>query len=667
MNKYSIEQLQEKLDSAKVDPTKNAEAINLLTNAISDKISFNEEHSLGENLIDQRYKAEQAGDKAIVDSIDSRLLHEEILNQPQDRYIGNNEYYQPNNNPIKKQEIEDAILQKNIDKETLDDKLLGILDVVSDSVGDTVGDALGGLNALSQPIITRITDTQSPLDDSINRLKKTQEFFDWELKTDAGKRYSKAINETLEPISKTIVNGMETLGDYTLEKTNSPLLAAMAYTAIPGAFEAFGLKGMNIARSVRNNGMNTSKEAITKSAPDIKFLTERKNQTYKILSDYGVEISASDLKSLKDDMFTKAYNMGMDINPKDGNSPKAMNFLNGLDFDILEGGIPLDRMDIIRRRIRDVSNSSSDIESAIGNMFTKEIDSYLDNKGIMMSLQGQDDIGKMYRKARNLQRRIYKYNDIEDIFIRAIEEGEKSPTNIFGQPLPDKPSADYISQNLKTLLKDKDKIKNFTEVEKKSMRDVTQGRGKTNKWLRKIGFFAPFQDQIQAHTAALGSHIGSALIATTLGGTAGAGAYVAIPVIGQTSYMLSRKLMHDDAKFLKSIIASGMDAESITKEYFKIVPKAKRKKEELTELFLKTDLNNEDWAKIKKLSKTNKIINDAYFEAAKLRNSALKYSSILLPAYLNNKEQANNNLGFKHSLPESINARKPNFQHQMTP
>lgn len=675
MSRFTQEQLIEKLRQAQQDPESNADDIRVLTEALNSQANINTRGYTREDLLTQRAQAERAGDALGMDVINREInridqgINSDIPGQSSPLPEGG-AVFQPTQSraPSNTQPVAGNPPPEPTLREKINTAAYGLGDVALDAAGGVAGDVFGGLAGAAQPLITPLTDTKTPLKDATDRIKWVQDQFNWELKTDAGKRYSQAINETLEPIGTAINKGMQTMGDYAFEKTGSPLLATTAYTAIPAAFEALGIKGLRATGKAKRDALTDSPAAINAAAPDLKTLTDRKNMAYKAIDDAEVTMPADDIQTLKDRMYDKAFGMGLDPNPKDGNTAKAMNFLNGLEHDIREGELPVTHMDIIRQRARDVSDSASGNESAIGNMFIREIDHYLDNKGWELAMERGPNIGKMYRHARSLQRRLYKFNDIEDVFVKAIEEGEKNPSNLFGQSLPDKPSADYISDNFKQILKDREKRKHFTEAERETMRSVTQGRNKTEKWLRKIGYFAPFQDQVKAHSAALGGHIGGGVIAGAIGGAPGVGAFVALPAVGQVSYNLSRKLMLDNAKLLKSMVNAGLDAENVVKQYFKHVPKSKRNKDELTELFLKTDLNNADWAKLKKYSKRERMVDDAYYEAAKIKNRLYRDTAILFPAYLNKdrREQSFTEGSFRFPVGNSQQpAAEPDFQYRM--
>jgi hypothetical protein len=668
---------------ARQDEEANAEDIAYLESELAKvESSQTREPTLKEKIIEMgalRKKAQGMGSQEDVTYLSNQIDNaiDQISNIPDPEGVNSNipnEIF--NRSRAGKRALEADLLrqqneyqQNKINEENAIDKALGVADLAVSSARTAGADIVGGLAGASQPLVTALAGSNDPTGDAVRRLRSIQNTFGGPPITDTGKRYAENITRALSPVVDQVTENMQTMGDSVFEKTGNPIAATMAYTAIPAFMEILGIKGMRAKKDAQTNDMTTPENAIKLAQPSPVELKQKSKALYKEIEQSGVEVPREDFLELRQLLFDKAISQGMSesLSSRHELTPKARSFISEVEFQARKPTQPIQKMNDLRKQAKNIANDQDKAESSLGSMFVREIDNYLDGKGLIEAMKHGPDIGTKYRQARNYDRRKFKYDDLEEIFDVAFEKGAMERNDMFGQPLPDKPRASYIRDEFENILTNKDRKRGFSASELRAMRRVTQGK-RIDRILRSIGVFAPVQDVVQAHTAALGAHIGQAMLMGSIGGplagATGLAGMATVPILGQFSHNMAKKLMVDNAEFAKALVKGGMDAENVVKQYFKFVPKSSRNASDLKELLLKTDLNNEDWAKIKKYSRRHHFVDEAYFQAAKTYNEAMAKAAPIIPLMFIERENENQQ-AFKNPMPQVPQTQAQGFNNPM--
>ncbi len=161
------------------------------------------------------------------------------------------------------------------------------------------------------------------------------------------------------------------------------------------------------------------------------------------------------------------------------------------------------------------------------------------------------------------------------------------------------------------------------------MQQITQG-GSLENTMKRLGRLGYGADQ---QTNVLGSLVGIGAGAQLLGPVGAVG----VPVIGQISANIAKKLGEKNVGYLDATVRAGKNGKDIAKAYIDEVPKNLQKKEELTALLLDPSV---DISKVKELGRSyrqnRQLINDAAYAADKIR--AAQASGAMAASQLSNAE-----------------------------
>ncbi len=404
------------------------------------------------------------------------------------------------------------------------------------------------------------------------------------------------VGEALAPVGEALSATEKSLGDSTLESTGSPALAAIAHTLPAAALEIVGLKGSRHLTATKPPSSKLIRKTLIESAPEVESVKNASRAIFNELDASGVSVNQKALNRLKANLAATAKKEGIDIRV----TPEAAGAIDAVNEAINKGGsVPTSEMDTLRTIAKNSIVSTDANKMRVGSAVVDEIDSFLDDiksvdidKGAQISA---GEVGKKYRAARKLWGRAKRAEMLQT----AIEVGSSRKAGM----------EKGIRNELNNLLNRKKSRKFLSPEDVTAIRKVTDGDFKQNFSSLVGGMGLKFENSPSMFSSIIGGG-GLGAVASQVPGLTGAAAPIAIGAItaGTISKEIAKKITKNRAQFLKTIAASGNDAERITKAYLSAVPKAKRKIADLSDLLLDPNLD---------LTELENVANDTVKDAVK--------------------------------------------------
>ena len=457
-------------------------------------------------------------------------------------------------------DLDAEISRRGLQERTFGEQAVGALEIGAALVSGAVAEPAAGLAGLATGLITQDPAAAAGV---VGGVRKRLTF---EPGTEAGKEQMQSVAGFIEPAGKALKASEQALGGATLEATGSPALAAAAAT-IPTAL--LELTGAALAKGVTK--IKTGRElsnAIKEATPSTEQLKSGSRQVFNEISDLGVTVQPQALSGLVNDIETAARNAG--ARPR--TTPQAFGVIDEFK-DVVESGrvIDLDELDELRTVAQNAANSIDPSQKAPALAIIDQIDEFLDKAGadILNTPKGAPNIGQEYRAARRLWGQARKGEALQ----LAIANARNTASGF----------ENGLRIEFRKLLKNKRQSRFFNADEKAAMRSVSEGTKSSNfaKLIGRLGF-----SEGQAINI-VNPAIGGAAAAAVFGTPAG----VAVPIIGQVSKQLAQRLTRNNARFAEQVVRAGRNADLISKAYVRNTPKAQRSAVELSELFIKNDVD----------------------------------------------------------------------------
>lgn len=389
-------------------------------------------------------------------------------------------------------------------------------------------------------------------------------------------------------------------GQEIVQDITEPLSALPPYLGVGGAANVG-----QVLKQLKAPSKNT-KTAMSEVAPTQQQLKDAATKLYQEVEEANIQVPKNDYLNFAIKLNNNLRKNGLDSDL----TPKTSQVLNRIEKDYEAGKTGLTDLEQVRK-LADVPAKQFDnpTEQRLASIIKDSVDDFVDAEASKREGEG-GNVGELYRGARNLTQRRKKMELIDEAVLRANEAASGFENG--------------LRNEFRSILKNKKKRRGFTEEEKKSMQQITQG-GKlenTFKKLGKIGFGA--DQQTNMLLGVLGSALGAS-IGGVVGGGAGAGVgALAFPAIGQLSANAAKKLADKNQKYAIDLIASGKNGGSIIDSYIKNVPKRQQSKEELAALLLDPSVDISTVRDLAAKYKSQKnIVDDAIFIADKLKNAQL--------------------------------------------
>lgn len=411
--------------------------------------------------------------------------------------------------------------------------------------------------------------------------------------TEAGQQQVQAIGEAVQPVTELLGDAEQALGDVGFDIAG-PVGGAIG-TAIPTAL-------LMITGAATTKGITKLKQgrelnkAIKDSTPSTEELKNASRTVFKEIDDLGVTVEPNAMAMLTRDIEKAARNVGA--------SPRTTKQVFGVidDFkEVASTGKPinLSELDELRTIAQNAAKNIDLSQKAPALAIIDEIDSFLEvgGSGILVKPKGSPNIGAEYKAARQLWGRARKSELLEEAFVKAKDTASGTENG--------------LRIEFRKILKNKKQQKFFNADEKAAMREVSEGTKSSNlaKLIGRMGF-----SEGQAANA-INPLIAGGVVGSTLGGPAG----LAVVGVGQVSKMLAQKLTKNNSRFANQVVKAGNNAEQITKSYMRNTPKGERSAIQLSELFMRNEVDLS--------TATSAIAKDAA-NLAKQRRSALKGATI---------------------------------------
>ena len=300
--------------------------------------------------------------------------------------------------------------------------------------------------------------------------------------------------------------------------------------AIGGAIPGMSALGAALVKKLRDSG---AANAMVKAAPSLDDLRSQASAIFN-QADQVQGLPRSALQTAAPGLIDAAKRKGMDemLTPQ---SARAADRIMG------EAASPSPTMgfrdlDILRRQAQiPAGNTSIPTEAAIGSGLVNGIDDVLNTAA--PSLSG--DVAK----ARSMWGQLRRTETIDE----AIRRGETAASG----------AENGIRNEIRAILKNKNRLKGFSAEEIKAMERVVNGTMSANL-LKKIGKFGPGIAQQTNHLGATMGGGGGGAAGAMIGGPVGAAiGAVAVPSIGYAAQKLAERSTRKGAEMLRALTASG--------------------------------------------------------------------------------------------------------------
>lgn len=299
--------------------------------------------------------------------------------------------------------------------------------------------------------------------------------------------------------------------------------------AIGGAIPGMSALGAALVKKLRDSG---AANAMVKAAPSLDDLRSQASAIFN-QADQVQGLPRSALQTAAPGLIDAARRKGMDemLTPQ---SARAADRIMG------EAASPSPTMgfrdlDILHRQAQiPAGNTSIPTEAAIGSGLVNGIDDVLNTAA--PSLSG--DVAK----ARSMWGQLRRTETIDE----AIRRGEVAASG----------AENGIRNEIRAILKNKNRLKGFSAEEIKAMERVVNGTMSANL-LKKIGKFGPGVSQQTNYVGAMMGGAGGATIGSAFGP---AGTFIgglAVPAAGRVAQKLSERSTRKGAEMLRALTASG--------------------------------------------------------------------------------------------------------------
>ncbi len=432
--------------------------------------------------------------------------------------------------------------------------------------------------ALAEPVagVAGIVQGLNPLAEegaAVEAVEATREALTYTPKTEEGGNVLSEIGGLMKPVAE-FVGGLEkALGDTVYDATGSPALAAAATTIPTAVTEILGVAaGRSAIRATRATKKrladgNIMRE-IDEAAPTIDQLKEASRGMYKEIDEMGVAVESSSYNNLVNDIGKMAKKSGLDPDI----TPKANKALTRLE-ELVDQDVTLSELDTLRKVAQNAASSLEPAEAALGVRMIEKIDDFLDQadaKAFKVPAHIDNaNVGKRYRVARDMWGRARKSEMIQEAFEKARNQASGFENGVRTQ--------------FRAILNNKKKSRFFSKDELSAIKKVVRGDKKQNiaKLIGRLGFMEGGSTSV----------VGSAIGITGGAAVAGPAGAVIVPMIGQVSRNLAKRMTVKGAEFADQVIRSGSNARKITEAYLKNTPKAQRSAQELSELLTRNDID----------------------------------------------------------------------------
>ena len=433
-------------------------------------------------------------------------------------------------------------------------------------------------SVIAEPLagVAGIAQTINPLSregSGAKAVQATREALTYKPKTDVGIGVLTDIGEAVAPAGDFVGDVEKGLGDKVFGYTGSPTLAAAATTIPTVLMEIAGLavgKGaVTAARKIKKNLADGKiMREINAAVPTIEKLKDTSRGLYKEIDEMGVYVGSKSYSDLVSSIASDVKKSGLDADI----TPKANKALIRLE-EMVGNDVTLSELDTLRKVAQNAANSIEPAEAMLGVRMINKIDDFLDNSNAKTLEVPQHidnaNVGKRYKVARGMWGRARRSELIQEAFEKARLQASGFENGIRVQ--------------FRSILNNKRKRSLFKPDEITAMKEVVHGNKKQNiaKLIGRLGFMEG------GSTSVVGSAIGISGGAV-IGGPVGA---VIVPMIGQLSRNLAKRMTSRGAEFADQVIRAGSNAKDITKAYLKNTPKAQRSSQELSELLTRNDID----------------------------------------------------------------------------
>lgn len=312
------------------------------------------------------------------------------------------------------------------------------------------------------------------------------------------------------------------------------------------------------------------KKLVDKAAPSFEALRERAGKLYAKVDEAGVTLRPRFVESLNQRIAKVADDIGFD----EGIHPKVASALKRFQGEA--GQLRFGDLEKARRVMGSAAKSIEPDERRIASQLIDTIDDAIENLKPGHAATGDvSKISKQLTEARELWSRAKKSEVIQEVMEKANNQASGFENGLRTQ--------------LRSVLNNKRKLRGFNKEEIAAMKQVVNGT-KTSNFMKFFGKFGMFDAQ---NPRAL-----MPLLGTFAGGTVGGGVgAVLVPVVGQVSRSLAKRLTANNARFADAVVRAGKNGQQIIRSYIKTVPKAEQSAEELAELLLTRRVSAEQMAK----------------------------------------------------------------------
>lgn len=370
-----------------------------------------------------------------------------------------------------------------------------------------------------------------------------------------------------------IAKGADATGQVAADATGSPAVGAGVNTAVQmapalllrgraGKMAENGNRGVTAppraarpAAAAEENAAAAERPAglasVSKDAPSIEKLRTDKNAAYKRAEDAGVQLSEFSFKKLKGKVLKE---LGERVDPT--LHPDTTAALKRIVE--TKGAISLEKLDGLRQIANDAKGSIKPADQRLAAKIVDSIDEHLDGISPKDITRGDPKGVAALKEARDLNTRLKKGEQIEELFRRAEI---KAGANYTQSGLEN-----ALRSEFKALALDAKKLSRFKPEERAAITRVAKGAPLENA-LRFVGKFAPTGPIAASVATFLGGSIGGPGGVAAVGGALGA------------RYAATRMTMRN-AKNASEMVRRGSSKSSVTQ----MLTEQMRKEKKLPEI-----------------------------------------------------------------------------------
>lgn len=306
------------------------------------------------------------------------------------------------------------------------------------------------------------------------------------------------------------------VGQYTYEKTDDPYLAALAGAATGAA-----------------GGIGATKAGLSQEQ-----LAEQSQNLFRMARDSGITLKTKPFQASMQNIVSSLRSEGY---TPTGNFPSV----NAAVKELTKSNQPKDftELQALRTIIANGQASADANERRVASILKEKFDDYVLNIPQRDINKGDTELGtQAWAEARNVYSRMKKAEIFEDIKSRA----EMNATRYTQSG-----AENALVADLRNLANNKKKMRLFTDQEQQSIRDAVKG-GNIQNVMRYLGKYAPTSPITAGSEAMIASLAGS-----QIGGTKGAVAGAALPVVGSAARVAATKMREKQLNDLIEIMRRG--------------------------------------------------------------------------------------------------------------